>query len=715
MFLPADYVEVAVFSPLPGRYTYRWPGRLGQPQEGLRVRVPFGRRMAIGVIVGITRQEPGMETRDVSDRLDLTPLYDANRRRWLERFRRYYLAREGEAWELGLSWAAGDDHRRFRCRDKEALAEHDHVLAEAFRSKTAVTLKTIASRLSDNMIRYRVLSAAKLGLLEEEVPASPFSTASNQGRTAEWGATPLVLTAAQKAALDAIREGMGRFHPSLLFGRTGSGKTEVYLRAAESVVAEGGQVLILVPEIGLTPMWMQRVSERFPRAAVWHSGLSPRDRLTVRLHLPQTEVLIGTRSALFLPLPRLKMIVVDEEHDASLKQQEGIGYSARDMALLLAQELKIPIVLGSATPSLESWKMVRERLCCRLDLPDRIGPSQVHHPEIVDMRGGNEPLSPTLLQALEETRERKEQAILFLNRRGYAPALQCSACGEVPSCPHCSIRLTLHRRAHVLRCHACGYAVRVPLVCPACDEPALHPLGEGVEKIEEWLQKRMPQLRLARFDRDVITSHKRLLQTLEAFASHRIDCMIGTQMLVKGHHFPEVTLVGVINADLGLSLPDFRAGERWWQQMTQVMGRAGRGDKKARVIIQTRMPNAPWLARLGEDQTSKVLDEELELRRQLHFPPFARWVRLVVSSRKAEQAEDYANSLACGAARIRDLEISGPMPCAIERLAGRFRFEVLLRDRSRRILPWKLEPLLGAMPPPSSSRLRVDVDPLDMM
>jgi len=676
------------------------------PVAGIRVRVPFGRGMRIGIVAGIAEAVPEVETRLVDDRLDIEPLLDPARGRWLERLRRYYLAASGEAWETALAWSVNDELRRFRYVDKACLEDFSSELAACFKTRAAISLKTIAARCSESGIRYRTLQAMQAGLLSEEVAQDESPACVEEAKPA--------LTTAQQQAVDALLATRNTFAPFLLFGRTGSGKTEVYLRAAEEMVVAGGQVLVLVPEIGLTPMWLSRVAGRFARSAVWHSAMSDPERLLVQRRLAETDVLIGTRSALFLPLPRLAMIVVDEEHDASFKQQEGMAYSARDMSVLLAQELSIPVVLGSATPSQESWRLANEGQYCRLDLPEAIAPQPPVQPHVIDMRGTEEPVSAPLKTALLEVKERGEQAILFLNRRGYSPALQCTACGDVPECPHCTLRLTLHRKARSLRCHACGYARHVPRVCSHCGEEALLPLGEGTEKLDEWLSSNLPELRIARFDRDVMTSHGRVVKTLAAFEKGEVDCLLGTQMLVKGHHFPQVTLVGVVNADLGVSLPDFRAGERWWQQMMQVMGRAGRGDRPGRMLIQTRMPEAPWLARMSENP-AQVLDEELELRRQLHFPPFARWVRIVFSANDAGKALQAATQHADLLRRLPGIELSGPMPCSLERLAGRSRFELLLRDPERKTLPWKLEPLLTQLTVPSSVRRRVDVDPLDMM
>jgi len=706
-------VDVAVFSPLAGSFTYLWPLSLGQPEAGIRVKIPFGRGYRFGLVLGETARPADVELKYVQDRLDATPLLDQCRIQWLERVRRYYLARQGELWGSALGWAAQDDIRRFRCPDRALLAEFAPDLAGSFRTRAAITLKLILQRSGDVAgLRYRVIRTCDEGLLEEVHPEPSWDREGISTVSAEVPEP----TGFQQKAIASMMAGLNKFQPFLLFGRTGSGKTEVYLRVAEPVIKAGGQVLVLVPEIGLTPLWLSRLKQRFKRVALWHSAMTAKERLIVREHLTDTEILIGTRSALFLPLPKLKMIVVDEEHDASFKQQDGMAYSARDMAVMLAQELNIPVVLGSATPSLESWRQMLEGRYLRLDLPQRIA-SEIApiQSEVIDMRGVVEPVSDALLSALQQNLAAGEQSILFLNRRGYAPALQCTACGNVPECPSCSMRLTLHRRAGQLRCHSCGFRRRVLQTCESCGEAALMPLGEGTEKLDEWLTEHLPELRFSRFDRDIITSHSRLENTLTAFEQGDIDCLVGTQMLVKGHDFPNVTLVGVINADLGVNLPDFRAGERWWQQMTQVTGRAGRGLKSGKVIIQTRMPEADWLTRIDESVAEVTLNHELQLREMLSFPPYGRWVRMVFSARKLEKAMAAAEHIARACEALDGIGISGPMPCSMERQAGKYRVEVLLRDDSRKLLPWKLEPVLNAVKIPRDVRLRVDVDPQDMM
>ena len=707
------FVEVAVFAPLPGTFTYQWPEHLGESRQGIRVRVPFGKGSRTGLVMSLMAEAPeSVSCKPVLDRLDDAPLLPEAYSHWLARSARSYLSTLGEMCEAALAWAQ-DDGRRFRCAEPEQLKQFDALLAAGFPTRAVRTLKKIRELAALPDTQWRLQQAMAAGVVEEVLEDLPALKAGHES-------IPSQLTEAQQAACEAVLQAHGCFRSFLLFGATGSGKTEVYLRCAESLIGQGGKVLILVPEIGLTPMWLSRLAARFPRITSWHSAMTPAEKQAVRARLHEIDVLVGTRSALFLPLPGLSMIVVDEEHDNSFKQMDGVHYSARDMALLLGQELKIPVLLGSATPSLESWRQVQLGSMQCLKLPERISSHQAIVPRIVDMRvhqreAGHELFSPALLKALKTTQESGQQSILFLNRRGYAPALQCTACGDVTECPACSLRLTLHRKAGQLRCHSCGFVRRAPRTCEACGEDALMPLGAGTEKLEDTLHAVLPELRFARFDRDAVQSHGKLMQVLEDFVSGKLDCLIGTQMLVKGHHFPNVTLVGVINADLGLSLPDFRAGERWWQQMTQVVGRAGRGDMPGEVIIQTCNPDAPWLARIGDSYAESILNEELGLREALNFPPYARWVRIVFSAMDAGRAMQAAGKLAEACRHVDGIQVTGPMACALDRLAGRFRVELILRDPSRKILPWKLAPLLEAIPVPSGVRRKVDVDPQDLM
>lgn len=703
------FVTVAVFSPLRRSFYYRWPKHFGEVMLGVRVRIPLAHSKRLGVVVSQLEKAPDTASHDILDVLDTTPLYGVLRQQWLMRLARYYLPPLGMMWETALAWAGLENNRRYRQLDAHALAISFPDLHQAFRRKTPLSVKTLSQRCDSTGIHVRIQQAVQQGCLQEVKPKTPWLNAD----TTHPQSAP-TLNHEQQHAVNAILARQNCFHPVLLFGCTGSGKTEVYLNAASHCVAAGKQVLILVPEIGLTPMWKTRLRQRFSRILVWHSALSAGQRLAAISFLAETEVLIGTRSALFLPLPKLGMIVIDEEHDSSFKQQNAPCYSARDAALLLAQTLKIPMVLGSATPSMESWQQVKQGRYQRVDLTHQAISSGPIDVKIIDMRQCKSIVSPALLQALLQTHEAGEQSILFLNRRGYAPALHCTACGDVSHCLACTVRLTLHRKKQTLCCHVCGYTRSVPRCCEQCGEVALLPLGAGTERLDELLHEHLPTLRLARFDRDMVTSHQHLVDTLKSFENGDIDCLIGTQMLVKGHDFPNVTLVGVVHADMGLSLPDFRASERWWQQMTQVTGRAGRGHKAGRVLLQTWMPEAPWLQRMCQQSASDTLDQELMLRQQLQFPPVARWVRIVCSHPKEEKAQHAAQHIAKSCQAIPGITVLPPMPCFLERQAHNYRFEVLLRDAEKQDLPWKLAPILDRLHLPSQVRCRVDVDPLDM-
>ncbi len=703
-------VEVAVFCPLRQHFHYLWPEAFGHPRAGVRVRVPFGRQQRTAVVLAITEPPTGIELRPVTDVLDARPPCPDNWLQWVARVQRYYLAAPGVMYETALGWLHAESSSRWYCPDPKALAQQFPDWQGVFRNRSKLTLRTVLARADMADARHQLHQLVDRQLVKEAAVEPVWLDRARHGA----GSLP-TLNSEQQHAADAIISGMGAFCVSLLFGRTGSGKTEVYLEAARHCVNAGQQVLILVPEIGLTPMWQQRLAQRFDKVLIWHSALSNAQRLAAIRHLAKAEVIIGTRSALFLPLPQPGMIVIDEEHDSSLKQNDGVCYSARDAALLLAQQYRIPLVLGSATPSLESWRLVREGRCQLLTLSKQAVATEDARLQVIDMRQyPNTILSPPLLQALADTHDRGEQSILFLNRRGYAPALQCVACGYVIHCPDCSLRLTLHRSNGELRCHVCGFSRRTPRSCEQCGEASLLPMGSGTERLDELLTEQLPNIRLARFDRDAISTHQKLMSTLKDFEAGNIDCLIGTQMLVKGHDFHNVTLVAVVHADMGLSIPDFRASERWWQQMTQVMGRAGRGTKTGTVLIQTWMPDAPWLQRIHADKARITLDEELALRQQLTFPPFARWVRLLFSGRRAEATLQCARQWHQRCQCIPDIQVMAATPCPLERQAGRYRFEVLLRDDSRQQLPWMLEPVLQQLPLTSGVRLRVDVDPLDM-
>jgi primosomal protein N' (replication factor Y) len=514
---------------------------------------------------------------------------------------------------------------------------------------------------------------------------------------------------------------------------TGSGKTEVYLHAVERALELGKGALVLVPEIALTPQLVGRFTTRFgPTVAVLHSGLKDRERLLhfQRLRRGEARIAVGVRSAVFAPVPDLGVIVVDEEHDPSFKQDEKLRYQARDLAVVRGKQCGALVVLGSATPSLETLHNANTGRYRKLVLGARVDDRPMPQVGIVDLRterprfrddGGEPPiLAPASLAALEETLARGQQAILFLNRRGHATFLLCQACGESLRCDACDVSLTLHLSRRRLLCHYCGALRDVPRHCPACDGPLI-PLGVGTERVEGEVEERFPNARVARLDRDVATSAEKLTDLLAAFARREIDVLVGTQMVAKGHDFPGVTLVLVVLADTSLSLPDFRAGERTFQLLTQVAGRAGRGKEPGRVLVQTYHPDADPVRHVLDHDFEAFSTQELRWRKQTAYPPFSRMAGVRIESADAGLAERTARALAQAAARRmpppeQGVRLLGPAPAAIARIQGKTRWQLLLKAPTHGLLAGPLTALEEeARLAPRSVRVVVDVDPGAML
>lgn len=536
------------------------------------------------------------------------------------------------------------------------------------------------------------------------------------------------LNADQRAALDVLRAD-GAQGPHLLFGVTGSGKTEVFLGAADAVLARGGQVCVLVPEIGLTPQLVGRFRARFGEAiAVLHSGLAAGERLQQwrRIRAGDARVAVGARSALFAPFQSLGLVVVDEEHDDSYKQSDGVRYNARDLAVVLAARWSAPVVLASATPSLESWHRARQGKYVLLRLPNRATPRPVPVVELVDMtevpkgEDGDRPMfAPVVVAALRQTFDAGGKAIVLYNRRGYATLLQCGSCGASFECPSCGISLTLHRSIATLACHYCGFKRPVPKACPACGKPELAEMGKGTERIEAVLAELFPDVPIARMDADTTTakgSHQRIL---DAFRDGETRLLVGTQIVAKGHDFPDVHVAVVVSADAGLRLPDFRASERTYALLVQVAGRAGRGDVPGRVFVQTWKPDHPVLEHL--DDVDAFLEREARQRRVLRYPP---WTHLVLLTLEGvdRRAVSHAAAALVRALRPRlppggDPEILGPALAAMPRLVGRWRFHVLIRATDRVGLRRWLSSVRDVLDAPAGPgvRMAVDVDPRDLM
>lgn len=749
-------VHVALPVPVPHTFTYSVPQHLEEAvKKGVRVVCPFGARRLVGVAVEIAEGEPPERVRPVAKVLAAGSVPE-ELLGFLRELSAYYLAPIGEVLRLALppqdreaareeqvTPGLFDKARGLSARRVQAATATSRVdpAAEAKLSAGAASLlarvrshgMTPIARLADGQGNARVLvrRLEALGLVaieEQEVASDPFFDAGVERDTDK------APTAAQSDAIAALQAAIfaETARPFLLHGVTGSGKTEVYLRAIAEAKRLGRGTIVLVPEIALTPQLVGRFRARFgDDVAVLHSGLTARERHAMwhLLRDGKVDVVIGARSALFAPVVRLGLLVVDEEHDPSFKQEEGIRYHARDMALLRARRAGAVCVLGSATPSLESEHLVREGKLVRLTLPTRARDQAMPHVTVVNLRRigagptGDKRLSLPLHRAIEENLAQGGQTILFLNRRGFSPALRCDACGTVASCPNCSVALTFHKaRGSLLRCHTCDHEEPVRATCLACGSPDIVLEGLGTERLEETLNAAFPTARVARLDRDV-ASGKDAEKVLARVRAREVDILVGTQMVTKGHDLPEVTLVGVLNADAALSMPDFRASERAFQLLVQVAGRAGRGETAGRVIVQTYDPTHPSIRFGIAHDTAGFVADELVHRRELGYPPFSRMVLVRVDAADPELALQWATYLADIARatpregpRRASVDVLGPAPAPIAKLKNRHRFRLMLRSSDRAALRAAALAVVRAFGElPRQVRAQVDVDPVQMM
>lgn len=545
------------------------------------------------------------------------------------------------------------------------------------------------------------------------------------------------LTPPQRAAVDRIRACLdqGSYHSFLLHGVTSSGKTEVYLRVIDRALKAGKDALVLVPEIALTPQTLQRFSSRFgTNVAVLHSGLTERERLDFwwKIRKGQTSVAVGARSAIFAPFQNLGVIVVDEEHDPSYKQQDRLRYNARDLALVRGQREKAVVVLGSATPSLESYYNVQREKSTLLELAERVEDRALPEIRPIDMRSpashrsGNRSLSQPLQEALVRNWAGGKKSLIFLNRRGYAHTLVCTDCGHVVRCPHCSVSLTLHRARRRLCCHYCEYQCSIPSDCPSCRGPGVQPVGKGTERIEEEVRDLLPQARIGRMDRDTTRRRGAHEKILSRFRGEDLDILIGTQMIAKGHDIPEITLVGVVLADVSLDLPDFRASERTLQLLMQVAGRAGRGRWPGQVLIQSYHPDHYSLDAVCRHDYRGFYEKEIACREELGYPPFCRMVNLRLTGKIEEATEKAARRMGEvahliqkeRASQYRDIEILGPSPAPLARLKDRFRYHCFLKGKTSKALLSFTREILSRRKnfiPSPRVQLEVDVDPVQVL
>jgi primosomal protein N' (replication factor Y) (superfamily II helicase) len=750
--LVPGFVRVALDHPLPALYDYRYPAGAPAPQPGVLVRVPFGRRDVVGLVCEVSANSdvPADKLRDVDAVCAACPPLSAQ---WLELVAfaaDYYQRGLGEVALPALPQALRDPSRwdrllapeeRYRLlpAGREALPDALPARAQALRRLAEALAQTGELDLADA----RALHPKAAPTLESwreagwvEYERVEFGTGPVAAKPTGVEATPVpTLSDEQTAAVEAIQAAHG-FAPFLLHGVTGSGKTEVYLRALAALLERDpdAQALVLVPEINLTPQFEAAFRTRFaatlPDGAIvtLHSGLAEGERARnwLAAHTGRARIVLGTRLAVLASLPRLAMLVVDEEHDPAYKQQEGLRYSARDLAVWRAKQLGVPVVLGSATPSLESWWQAEQGRYTRLTLSRRaIADAVLPAVRLIDLeeerrrgRASFEGLSGPLVSAMKARLERGEQSLVFLNRRGYAPTLACDACGWVAGCPRCSAYVVLHKPERALRCHHCGWESRIPRSCPECGNVDIAPMGRGTQRIEEALASAVPGARVLRIDADS-TRRKGSAQALFSDVhAGDVDILVGTQMIAKGHDFQRVSLVGVLNADNALFSHDFRASERLFAQLMQVSGRAGRAGLPGEVMVQTRYPRHALYHALVRHDYVGFANAQLAERRDAHLPPFVYQALLRAEGRTLEAALGFLAQAAEALTTIPAAErvtVYDAVPLTIVKVMNVHRAQLLVESQSRAALQATLrawQPALRALR--GVLRWNVEVDPLDI-
>jgi primosomal protein N' (replication factor Y) len=726
-------LRIALDTPLRRLFDYL-PAASGIfPRIGTRVRVPFGRQRLVGVVCSHAAESdlPADKIKRVLESLDDEPILDERLMELLEWAAQYYhhplgeviaaalpkLAREGAA-------AAATEERWYATSEAPAAltnrtlsrAPRQRELLELLASADGLDATTLAGRFDDWRTPMRALVARGLaasGEIAREASRMPAQLLRNTGPA---------LSDEQAAAVKTIDAAFGRFSPFLLHGITGSGKTEVYLHTVEHALRRGGRALILVPEIGLTPQLVARFRDRFAAPiAVLHSGLGDGERLAAwrQCLSGEARVVLGTRSAVFAPVPQLGIVIVDEEHDASFKQREsGFRYSARDLAILRAHRAQVPIVLGSATPSLETLQNVSAGKFARLSLPRRAGQALPPRAALLDLRGHavRQGISTPAVEALQRHLADGSQVLVYINRRGYSPTLACTACGWIAPCRDCDARLTVHLGASRLRCHHCGADAPLPANCPQCGYAVKH-VGQGTERVEETLAKLFPDLPIVRLDRDVVRRRGDLEAVVDRINSGEARILVGTQMVTKGHDFPNVTLVVVLNADQGLFSTDFRAPERVAQSIIQVAGRAGRGNKPGEVLIQTEYPEHPLLVSLLAEGYDGFARTALAEREAAGWPPFAHVAVLRASGTALAPVVEFLRQARGLARPPRGLKLLGPAPAGMAKRAARYHAQLLLESGDRQALHRTLKdwlPHVEALKVPRELRWSLDVDPLEL-
>ncbi len=703
-------------------YSYRAPEELVLAAGDL-VAVPLGPRRCTGVVwMENSKPRPGLDNRlrAVEDKLDLPPLRP-ELRKLIDWVANYTLAPRGMALRMALRMA---EHL---APEREKVGVR---LAGVLPRRLTPARRRVLALAADNLVRSKAaiceeagVSAGVVdGLIDEGALATLVLPPQPVGAAPDPEFAVPQLTSAQGDCAQALRAivAAGAYSVTLLDGVTGSGKTEVYFEAVAETIRRGRQALILTPEIALTAQFLDRFAARFgPRPAEWHSELPPRRRARTWAAVARGEVkaVVGARSALFLPFADLGLIVVDEEHDSAYKQEEGVRYHARDMAVVRARIAGIPAVLASATPSVETEVNARRGRYRRLALPERFGSQEQPLIEAIDLRRAPPPrgrfIAPRLAEAIAGAIEQGEQALLFLNRRGYAPLTLCRSCGYRLSCPNCDAWLVDHRFKRRLVCHHCGYSIPPPPACPKCEATdSFAACGPGVERLEEEAAELFPHARMLVLSSDLVASVERLREELKEVAEGRVQIVIGTQVIAKGHHFPRLNLVGIVDADLGLSNGDPRAGERTFQLLHQVVGRAGRERGRGRGLLQTYQPEHPVIRALIAQDRAAFYDAEIAMREASAYPPFGRLASLVISGKNKPETEAFARNVARAAPQSEEVRILGPAEAPIAVMRGRHRYRLLAKsprafDLSAYVRAW----VATAPKQRGALKLEVDIDP----
>ena len=726
-------LRVAVPVPVAEGFDYLWTGST-PPAPGTRVRVPFGRREKIGIVIEARAPSdlPATALKRIGAVLDDAPLIGGELLRTLEWAAGYYHHPIGDVLMHALPAllrqgrpADAPPEPAFRLAAAGRELDLEALARKAPRQAEALARLRAAPSLTATELRQAGIAADSRRRLEQKGLIEPIPPAGSAGAGAAQAGIvreiPPALTPEQRAAVEALGAADG-FATALLYGVTGSGKTEVFLRLIADVLARGRQCLLLVPEIGLTPQLVRRLTARFGGGlAVFHSGLTATERLNGwrDARSGKAGLIVGTRSGIFAPLPNAGLIVVDEEHDPSYKQQSGFRYSARDLAIVRARELDVPVVLASATPSLESFRNAAEGRYRLVSLPERIGAGGKPELKLIDLNRhvARQGLSTPLLAAMERHLGRGHQVLLFINRRGFAPVLYCPNCEQAAACDRCDARMTVHARAGQLRCHHCGRQETLHWVCPACGGERVG-VGAGTERVTAEIQSLFSDLPIARLDRDVVVGREALGAALGEIDQGRARIVVGTQLLTKGHDFPAVTLVGVLNADQGLFGVDFRSEERLAQTIVQVAGRAGRREVMGEVLIQTHYPNHPLLKKLLTGDYGAFAEHALAERRATGWPPYSHLAVFRAEAPERERVFAFLSRLRrhCGD-NTADLAVLGPTPDWMERREGRYRAQLLLKTERRAALHRCLDDCIGTLGSwPETRRVRwsIDVDPAEL-